>query len=414
MIELAILQNFLLAIALGTLVGLEREYARFKKRGHSYAGIRTFPLISLFGALAAFLGNVISPWILYISMMLLGILIIVAYYILAEHDVKHSGATSELAGFLVFFIGMFCFYGEFTFAISLTVITTIILYSRSVLHHLAETITKKEMRDTIIFIMIAFVVLPLLPNQWYGPRQLFNPYILWLMIVLVSGISFFGYVLVRRFGEKGIELTGILGGLVGSTPMTINFSERSKKEKKIYRALALGVILANSVMFIRVLTEVFIINQPLFKKVVLPILALTLITGSSAYFLWKKMKHVANNAQIESPLKLISAVKFGLFFAGILALVKIAEAYLSNSGVYLISFLSGIANMDAITVTLSQLAKSGLALETASKGIFLAMLTNLTFNTAIAYWIGRKDFSRIILRVFIIVLIAGGLIFWWM
>src|SRR3989338_4655307 len=274
MIEIAVFKNFILAIALGALIGLEREYARFHDRGHAYAGIRTFPLLALVGALAAFLGQVLSIWILFISMVIVGVLIITAYIMISKQDPKHSGTTSEVAGLLVFFIGMFSYYGEFTFAITLTVIITIILYARSMLHHFAERITRKEMVDTIVFVMIAFVVLPFLPDTWYGPLELFNPYILWFMVVLISGISFAGYVLMKFYGQKGIELAGILGGLVSSTGVTMSFAERSRKETKIFKALALGVIAANGIMFFRVLVVLSVVNKDMLWKVFLPLCVL--------------------------------------------------------------------------------------------------------------------------------------------
>ena len=330
MIELAIFKNLLLAIALGALIGLEREYARYHQRGHAFAGIRTFPLIALMGAIAAFLGQSISPWILYISLFLLGLIIAIAYFLLGEQDRKHTGATSEIAAFLTFFVGMFSFYGEFTFAITLAIIITLILYARSMLHHFAEKITQKEMRDTIIFILLAFVILPLLPNKWYGPFDFFNPYLLWLMIVLISGISFIGYALIRWFGERGIGLAGLLGGLVGSTALALHFAQRSQKQKKIYRALALGVILSTGVMFIRLLLEMLAVNRKFFGIMLIPLLILFVICAVYAFFFWKKHSSVNAEIEIDSPLRLAPAIEFGLLFLVVLALIKISGIYFTN------------------------------------------------------------------------------------
>ena len=144
MVEFTFLQNFMVALALGALIGLEREYARYKKRGHDYAGIRSFPLISLFGALAAYFGEVISIWVLLSSMILMGVLIIISYFADVETSRKYHGATSEVAGFITFFIGVLCYYGEYTFAAFVAIVMTIILYARSMLHHFAEHIKKKE------------------------------------------------------------------------------------------------------------------------------------------------------------------------------------------------------------------------------------------------------------------------------
>ena len=201
MIDLLLIKNILVALALGALIGLEREYARFRKRGHDYAGIRTFPLIALFGALSAYLGVLISPWILVAGIILIGILVIVAYFIITKKSTVHFGATSEMAGFLTFFLGVLSYYGEINLAVILAVLITIILYARSILHRFAEKIKKEEMADTLKFAVIAFVILPLLPNKGYGPLEIFNPFVIWLMVVFISGISFAGYILMKWFGE---------------------------------------------------------------------------------------------------------------------------------------------------------------------------------------------------------------------
>lgn len=400
--------RFLLALGLGAFIGLEREYARYKNRGHTFAGVRTFPLIALFGALAAYLAETISEWILIVAMVLFGILIVVIYFVASE-DRKHIGATSEIAALLTFFIGVLVYYQVYTIAVTLAVIITILLHLRSVLHHFAEKITPKEMRDTIVFAVIAFVVLPFLPNKWYGPLEIFNPYVFWLMVVFISGIGFGGYALMKWFGEKGVGLAGILGGLVSSTAVTMSFSERSKKNQKVYKALALGVILANGIMFIRILIEVFVINRELFFQLLIPLIVLALITGGFSYYLWKKVKQIKSKVELRSPFSLRSALEFGIIFAVILALVKVADFYLSSKGVYVVSLISGIADVDAITVSLSQLAKTSLAMETAKKGILLAALTNVAVKGGMTFFLGGKKFSRLVVSLFIVLIIVGVL-----
>lgn len=409
MFELFIIKNFLVALALGALIGLEREYARHKKRGHDYAGIRTFPLIALFGALSAYFGDTVSVWILVVGILLIGLLVVVAYFLMNKGTRKYIGATTEIAGFITFFIGALCYYNELALAAVLTIIMTIILYARSMLHHFAEKIKKQELADTLKFAVVVFVILPFLPNKGYGPLELFNPFIIWLMVVFISGISFSGYILMKWIGERGITFTGILGGLVSSTAVTTSFAARSKKEKKITCSLVVGVILANGIMFVRILIEVFVLNRDLFVQMLLPMLTLTLITAILCFFIWKTAKKVKGKVQLSSPFTLGPALKFGVFFAVILALVKLADAYFASRGVYLVSFISGFADVDAITVSLSQLAKDSIALETARKGIILAALTNIAVKGGIAYWFGGKEFGRIVLGLFA-VLIAVGLV----
>ena len=408
---MVIVQNFIVALALGALIGLEREYARYRKKGHDYAGIRTFPLIALFGALAAYLGETIDIMVFVVSVLLVGVVIGIAYFKIIGKDRKHVGATSEIAGFLTFFMGALAYYGEINLAVTLAIIMTVILYSRSMLHNFAKHIQKKEFEDTLKFAVIAFVILPFLPNQGYGPLELFNPFIIRLMVVFVTGISFAGYILMKWLGEKGIVLGGILGGLVSSTATTTSFAERSKKEK-MYSSLALGVILANGVMFVRILLEVFVLNRKLFIPILFPMLVLMLITAVFSFFLWRKSRNVKGKVKLGSPFTLGPAIKFGIIFAAILGLVKLADVYLSSQGVYLVSFISGFADVDAITVSLSQLSQSGLSLDIARDGIIIATLTNMATKGGIAYWFGRKEFGRIVLWFFVALIIVGVGFLW--
>ena len=414
MIDFLLIQRFLLALALGAFMGLEREYAQYKRQGevHAYAGIRTFPLISLFGALAAYLGDTISLWILLISLFLLGALVVVAYYTISRQDTADVGATSEIAGFLAFFIGVMTYYGELSFAVALTIVVTLILYARSYLHGFAQKITAKEMQSTVIFAVIAFVILPFLPNRWFLPFDAFNPYIWWLMVVFISAISFFGYVLMKWFGERGITLAGIFGGLASSTATTLSFAERSKKILKSSHAFALAVILANGVMFIRVLAEVSVVYPLLISRLIFPFAMLAVVTVLISFFLWRKVNAVKKEAvkeevQVSSPLSLISALKLAVFFALILAILKISHNYFSSAGVYVISLISGALDADAAAVSLAQLAKGSLDIGIAQKGILLAALMNMVLKGGLAYAIGGREFRKVVLGSFAILLGVG-------
>ncbi|MDP3639852.1 MAG: MgtC/SapB family protein [Nanoarchaeota archaeon] len=408
--NLLLLRNLLIALALGAFIGLEREYARYKKRGHDYAGIRTFPLIALFGALAAYFGDILSPWIFFISILLLGVLILLAYVFSNQGKLPRIGATSEVAGFLAFFIGALSYYGEILLAIILTVAITIILYARSVLHQLAEHIQPKEMAGVIKFLVITFIILPLLPNKWYGPYDIINPYLIWLMVVLISGIGFAGYIALKWFGEKALSLTGLLGGVVSSTAVTMQFARRSKKEAALSRALATGVILANGVMFLRVLLVTAVVNLALFWSLFLPIAGLIFLTALFAYFLLQKVKKNNGKMQLRSPLTLKPAIQFALLFAVILTFVKLASVFFAAKGIYVLSFLAGSVELDAIVLSLSQLAKNGILQETAQKGVLLAVVGQLLVKSSLAYWLGGKAFRKLVVSSFAL-MVALGILF---
>ena len=396
----------------GTVSETYTVVPQFKGKYKSFAGIRTFPLISLCGGLVAYLGKLVSVWILIVGVVVFASLIISAYYS-ASVKSKYHGITTALAALLAFFVGILALSQQLALAVLVGIVVAVLLYAKNFLHHFAEKIKRQELVDTLKFVVIAFVILPFLPNQGYGPHDLFNPFIIWLMVVFISGISFAGYILMKWFGERGIEMAGIFGGLVSSTAVTTSFAHRSQKEKKILLSLVLGVILANSIMFIRILIEVFVINRTLLNKLIVPLSILFLVSLVFSYFLFRKATQVKKHKlDLGSPFTIKPALKFGLFFAVILALVKLANVYLSSQGVYLVSFLSGFADVDAITVSLSQLAKKDLALGIAQKGIMIAALTNVAVKGGIAYFFGSKEFGKLVVGLFVVLILIGLGLVW--
>lgn len=408
--DTTLLQNFVIALALGALIGLEREYARYKKRGHAFAGIRTFPLICLFGAVSAYLADLISVWILIASILLMGSLILVAYFFLNKRNAQHVGVTSEIAAFLTFLIGVLCYYQQINLAVSLSVIITIILYTRSMLHHFAENIQKRELADSLKFALIALVILPLLPNKEYGPFGLFNPSMIWLLVVLVSAIGFVGYILMKWLGERGLVFAGMLGGLASSTAVTQQFAQRSAHEGKISYALALAIIFATVFMFIRLMIEIALVNSSMMAVLLLPLGALLLLSCIFALLLWRmthKSRQGSHTLEIDSPLTLTQALKFTLLLVFIFSLVKLSNIYLHTEGMYLLSFLSGLANVDAIAISLSQLAKEDLLMQTAGRGIMLAVVSNTLMKAGIVYMVASPKVKKVVLNYFAAIVLAA-------
>jgi uncharacterized membrane protein (DUF4010 family) len=312
-----------------------------------------------------------------------------------------------VAGLLAFFIGILAYLGEIKIAVVLTVIITVILYSRSALHEFAHRLKKEEMRSTLIFMVIAFVVLPFLPNKGYGPYELFNPFLFWLMVVFISGINFAGYILMKWLGGRGIQYTGLLGGLANSTAVTTSFAQQSKKMNHIYKALVLGVILANGMMFARILLEVAVLNRALFIQLLAPMLLLILTTGLLAYYLWKRAKHVSDKIQLESPFALKPALQFAGIFVLVLAFLKLADAYLSSNGLYVASFLSGLANVDAITLSLAHLANDSVTSLSARNGIIIAAAANMALKGGLTLFLGEKKFGWLSASFFLFLILIS-------
>ncbi len=415
MFELQILEKFLIAVALAFLIGLERERQRIQKGLTSFGGIRTFPIIALMGAMTGYLFT--------ISQLLVGMLtgafaicIVAAYIVSTKSGEKESiGLTSTLAALIVFFIGFICFQGEYFLATGVTMILLIFLYMKNPLHLLAEKVSSAELQSTMKFVIIAFIVLPLLPNQYFGPFESFNPYLVWLMVVFISGISFASYIINKFFGyRRGIGITGFLAGLVSSTALTLSFSALSKNNKKIVTPYVFAIVVASSAMFARVLFEVFVINRDLFVVLIYPLLAMHITGGVIAlYFVFHKDKKASNagvkakTLQLESPFRLKPAIKFAAFFALIFFVTKMILHYYGTDVLYISSFVSGLVDIDAITLTIAQLVSNGLDVNVAVIAITIAAVSNSLVKVGIFFLFGNRKVALYLLGAFILISAVG-------
>lgn len=413
---LQILQHLVFGMFLGAVVGIDRE-REAKLVISKFAGIRTFTLIGLYGVLIALIEKISIP--LFIVMISGFIVLIIASYI--THSLKHqqNGVTSELASFIVLISGYFVGNDNYTVASMIIMSTAVLLYAKDKIHEFAGKVTSAEIKSVIQFVTIAFIILPLLPNQNFGPYDSLNPYVIWTMIVIISGISFLSYLAVRLIGhEKGISLSGFLGGLVSSTAVTLAFSQDSKKHKHVVYPFVFGIIIAGTAMFFRILATVSVVNPSLVSSISIPLLTsgiTGLIVSAGLWYLQSKEsknKSVATTQDIDlgKPLDLYSAIKFGLLFAIVLILVKFMSANFGDRGIYATSILSGFFDTDAISVSLANLAKTeSITPFLATAGITLATLTNTFIKGVFVLFLASRPVAiRTIISVLIIV--AAGLI----
>ncbi len=243
MLTLEIAKNILISILLGSLIGLQREYVKMRDKEIRFAGFRTFMLISLLGSISVYISQITNQNIFLI--ITAGYLLFVIFaYAVESYFSKNIGATTELSSIIAFFVGVFCALDKIYVAVFIAIVTTTILTLKEHLHTFAFKLKEQELYSTLKFAIIAFVILPLLPNQAYGPYGVLNPYVIWLMVVLISGIGFIAYILIKIFGAKrGLGITGLLGGLISSTAITISFSSQSKKTIKAANLFVLELLL---------------------------------------------------------------------------------------------------------------------------------------------------------------------------
>ncbi len=414
MINQDLFLRFGAALLIGILIGMQREYA-YSNRGAGglFAGARTFALMSLFGASAALLADLFqAPWVFIGLICLLGVMVIVAYFVTAtERD--EIGLTSEVAALITILIGGICYLHSVEFAAALGVVTTVLLAVKWELRQFVKVITQDDVFATLQFAVITAIVLPILPDKAFGPPPLnvLNPYQVWKMVVFISGINFLGYILVKVVGpKKGIGLSGLLGGLASSTATTLSFSQRSQTQEGLDKPFAVAIIAGWVVMFFRVIVEVAVVNNKLLPEI-WPVMTAMGISGL-LYALYLYFSQTAVNEEeldLSNPFELGPAIKFGLIFALVLLVTKAAEVYIGDSGLYITSFLAGLADVDAITLSIAGLTKSGqgIALQTGRILIVLATISNTAAKGILVFSLGSRSLRKYIWPVMVIMLVIG-------
>ncbi|MGV8086931.1 MAG: MgtC/SapB family protein [Candidatus Woesearchaeota archaeon] len=421
MTELDIFIRLLLALALGAIVGIEREKFAKKYDTMAFGGIRTFMFISLLGALSALLSQEYYEWIIIPILFGLIIFIGLSYYLAVKiTNGKSIGITGEIAALLTFIIGFLSLTDHILITIAIAIIVTTFLYLKIWMHKILKIINETEVYSALIFGILAFVILPFLPNQTYGPFDVFNPYKIWLMIVFISGMSFIGYILIKIFdSKKGLALTGILGGIVSSTAVTISLSGKSKEEKNAYliKLLLFGVLIANTIMIIRVLIEVFVLNRELLKIVAIPLIVMMITALMCALYSWftrdkiikeKEIREENDKITHESPLNIGTALKFGILFGIILFVIKIAQIYFGKTGIYIASIVSGFVDVDAIVLSVASSSGADIPLKVAATAITLAVMSNILIKFVYASLFGSKQF-RTELGIMMGIIILSGI-----
>jgi len=410
MFELSTAWQLGAALGLGMLIGFERE--RTRGGGKVFAGVRTFALVALFGATSVFASELSGlPWIVGLVFLAILALVISSYQIMAKKG--EIGATTEVSILLTFFIGCLCAWGEVGIAGAITVITMLLLALKKWLHGLAKRIEPSDVEATLKFAIITLIILPLVPDTNFGPAglEVINPYKTWLMVVLIAGLNFVGYILVKVLGrEHGFGITGLLGGLVSSTAVTLSFSQRSRNQPDMASVLALAILLAWTVMFFRVVVEVGVVNFALAKTLVVGMLLMGAVSLLICVYLWRKGRS-RETAEVDSghnPFELGDAIKFGLLFALVLFVANAAQVYFGDTGLYVAGALAGLTDVDAIALSMADLAKqdpgSSLA---AARTIVIAVISNTMVKCGMAIWLGAPSMRRTMIPITVALALSG-------
>lgn len=410
-LSVELLIGLLVTLGIGILMGLEREFSRRDEK--LLAGIRTYPLITLWGFLAALLSAVYSPWLFTGSLIGLLALVGISYVVTARNG--DIGATSEISVVLAFLLGGLVHTGRLTLAIGIAVVVTALLSLKLQFHSVVGRLSLQDIYALLKFIVISVLILPFLPDTQVGPYPFLVPRDIWLVVVLVAAVGFAGYLLAKFIGARqSIVLTALLGSLVSSTAVTMQYSVRSKAAPASGRDYAAGIIFASSVMFLRVLAIIFFINRDMFLRLLVPLLACAVAGGTVGIVLLRRQASTPPPASgagvsVENPLDLIGALKFGAIYLAILFFVHFIRQYAGTSGVYIAGIVSGLTDVDAISISMSQLAGETLSASVARTTIVLATLSNSIVKYTIALFSGHRVIRGVVSVGFGAIIIAGVL-----
>lgn len=378
--ELKILWDLVTALGVGLLIGIERGWkGRVKGEGDRVAGIRTFALTGLLGGVIGMVSANMGEWLLPAAFLSFTILVAVSYFVGVKVS-EDIGFTTSVALLITFSLGVWASFGSHISVFAVSVLVVALLGFKPEIHKLVKNIEEKEIYAGIKLLIISVILLPLLPNQGYGPYEAVNPYWLWWMVVLITGLSFIGYLTISYFGDKiGVLLTALTGGLASSTAVTLSLANMAKRTRvsKIFMA---GVLIASSIMLVRVGIEVAVVNANLLGSLWAPLLVMFVVNLLGMLWLWRsshqKEEKEKPPMKLENPFQIKTALKFAVLLGVILVLSEAMKEWMGDEGIYILSLISGLMDVDAITLSLSKMAVDELSDTVAVTGIILATATN--------------------------------------
>lgn len=383
---------FLTSLAIGLLIGVERE------RSGSAIGLRTTALAALFGAMSALVGqSALAPWFLPAALLAVTAITVLGSTRADERDI-HTGATTRVSILLSFTLGAMVWLGHGPYAVMLAITVSALLHFKAELHGISARISSRDLVSVLQFAALSFIVLPLLPNVGYGPYGALNPHHIWLMVVLVSGLSLAGYLAMRIAGDRlGPPLLGLLGGLVSSTATTLVYARHARQTPAMIPTSVFVILMANLVVSVRLGAIAYAV-APTLMATLWPVLAGNLLAaGLALLFSWR---HGLGNGplpppEVANPTELRVALTFGAIYASILLLASWLADWAGSRGLYLAAAVSGLTDLDAISLSAMRLfGTDQLSAEPAAYAIGLAILSNLCFKTGLLAWVAGYSFLR--------------------
>ncbi|HUH45838.1 MAG TPA: MgtC/SapB family protein [Arenibacter sp.] len=397
----------LVSLAIGLMLGLEREYDKLKDDS-GFAGIRTFPIVTILGFALGNLSQTFTPWLLIVGFGSFILFLGISNFLKLKGEVA-TGTTTNLALIVTFVLGIMVSEELYRDSVATAVILVTLLSLKTTFRSIIENITHQELFAFIKFVIIALLILPFLPNKNYGPHELLNPFEIGSIVVIVSFLNFIGYFLVKFVGSrKGILLTAILGGLISSTAVAWNYAAKSKQNPELSHQYSAGIVIASAIMFPRLALLTALFNTTVLNYLMPPSLLLTLICLIPALLLLRKDTGKAEtNIDLGNPLNVLNALGFAVIFVVILYAVYYGNDYFGENGLYYSALIAGLADTTAITISMAKFAGNDGNAQLSALVIIASTLSNTLVKLGIAILKGSKITGKLVAYIFGAIILVG-------
>jgi uncharacterized membrane protein (DUF4010 family) len=392
--DLDLVYQVLLALGLGLLVGFQRQWA-----SAPVAGIRTYPLITVFGVLSVFISESAGGWVIAVGLVAVAVFVAIGNVQEFRKGRRDTGITSEMSALVMFGVGCAIGLGQPLVAVIVTGAAASLLHWKGLLHGFVKRVGEQDLNAIFRLVLVAMVILPVLPNEDYGPHGVLNPFEIWLMVALIVGISLGAYIAFKLLGQRGGAIvTGLLGGMISSTATTFSYARLARKTHGGEALGAMIIVIASAVVLVRVMFEIAIVAPDFLREAGPPLAILFgVVTVLAAALSVHALRAQPAPLEVTPSVDLKSAVAFGLLYAGVLVAVAFAKQFFGTSGLYTVAAVSGLTDMDAITLSTAQLVKSGeLDAGHAWRMIVVGMISNLAFKGAAVGILGDR---KLLVRV---------------
>lgn len=405
-------QALAISLGLGLLIGLQRQW-----KASEIAGIRTFPLITLLGTLSVVTNDGSVGWLSGVGLLAIALLLVIANAAKIRAEEYDFGMTTEVAVLLMYVVGCALGLGYTGPSVVTAGVAAVLLHWKDQLHGIVDSLTAGDLKAVMKLALIALVILPLLPDETYGPYDVLNPYDIWRMVVLIVGISMAAYVAYKLLGTRvGSVLGGVLGGLISSTATTVSYARQTKASPDLSPLAALVVLIASTIVNVRVLTEIGVVAPGLLKSALFPMGAMLLLMVAECVVLYLPLRSLqSEQPDHDNPAQLKPAIIFGALYAVILFVVAASKDIFGEQALYWIAGISGLTDVDAITLSTAKMFNEDrVEADTAWRVILLATMSNLVFKAGAVAMLGSRKLLLYV-GVSFAIAIAGGallLVFW--